>query len=75
MEFNDIIEYWCRLVTEYGNRTLTDEQDRFPALSALARSISDKFPDQYLAGLWKSDLHRGLGHLMRGPASKLISKD
>ncbi|KAI0122304.1 HET-domain-containing protein [Daldinia grandis] len=61
MELNGIMKYWYRLVTEYGNRTLTYEHDRFPALSALARSISGKFPDQqYLAGLWKSDLHRGL---------------
>ncbi|KAI2775240.1 hypothetical protein F4815DRAFT_487455 [Daldinia loculata] len=42
-------------------RLHTSKTGRFPALSALARSISDKFSDQqYLAGLWKSDLHRGL---------------
>ncbi|KAI1444028.1 HET-domain-containing protein [Annulohypoxylon stygium] len=61
MNFSTIMEKWYRMVTVYGNRKLTYENDRFPALSAFARIISEKFPDQqYLAGLWKSDLHRGL---------------
>ncbi|KAI0895550.1 HET-domain-containing protein [Annulohypoxylon nitens] len=59
--FATIMERWYRLVTDYGGRELTYEEDRFPALSAFARIISEKFPgQQYLAGLWKSDLHRGL---------------
>lgn len=61
MRLSDVMDKWYDLVKNYGLRHLTYERDRFPALSALARTISDQFPDQqYLAGLWKSDLHRGL---------------
>ncbi|KAB8293063.1 hypothetical protein EYC80_007423 [Monilinia laxa] len=49
------------LVGEYTKRKLCFEQDRFPAISALTRTICDRFPSQrYLAGLWESDLHKGL---------------
>lgn len=61
MKLSDVMNKWYYLVTRYGKRRLTYERDRFPALSALVRTISDQFPDEkYLAGLWKSDLHRGL---------------
>lgn len=60
MGLSDVMNKWYDLVRNYGLRHLTYERDRFPGLSALARTISDQFPDQqYLAGLWKSDLHRG----------------
>ncbi|KAI4860851.1 HET-domain-containing protein [Hypoxylon rubiginosum] len=60
-KFSDVLVGWYSLVATYGNRALSYERDRFPALSAFPRTISEKFPDQqYLAGLWKSDLHRGL---------------
>lgn len=60
-ELEDVLNHWYHLVTQYGRRALSFEKDRFPALSAFARTISDRFPDQeYLAGVWKSDLHRGL---------------
>jgi hypothetical protein len=52
---------WYNLVEAYAQRKLSIQQDRFPALSALARSFGNGFPAQkYLAGLWASDLHRGL---------------
>lgn len=61
LEFGDVLNEWYNLITVYGNREFSFEKDRFPALSAFPRTISKKFPDeQYLAGLWKSDLHRGL---------------
>lgn len=61
VELGDMLNGWYNHVTSYGQRTLSYERDRFPALSAMPRIICEKFPDQqYLAGLWKSDLHRGL---------------
>ncbi|RWA10239.1 hypothetical protein EKO27_g4884 [Xylaria grammica] len=57
----NVLSHWYLLVTSYGKRMLTHEKDRLPAISAISRSISNMFPDQvYLAGLWKSDLHKGL---------------
>ncbi|APA08190.1 hypothetical protein SS1G_00112 [Sclerotinia sclerotiorum 1980 UF-70] len=52
---------WYGLMSVYVSRKLSYEQDRLPAISALAKSVCDHFSDQkYLAGLWASDLHRGL---------------
>ncbi|KAI1384254.1 HET-domain-containing protein [Hypoxylon trugodes] len=60
-EGKSLLNSWYILVTQYGKRELSYESDRFPALSALARTISEKLQGQeYLAGLWKSDLHKGL---------------
>ncbi|RSM12127.1 hypothetical protein CEP52_002575 [Fusarium oligoseptatum] len=41
-------------------RALTFETDRLPALSALAEQMADLLDDEYLAGLWKGDIVRGL---------------
>jgi hypothetical protein len=51
---------WTKLVQQYAQRQLTDESDRFPALSGLAKIIAGAIKDEYLAGLWKGDLARGL---------------
>lgn len=58
---NDQIRGWYKSMQDYSKRRLTYETDKFPAISALAKLISEENPGQeYLAGLWKSDLHRGL---------------
>ncbi|KAI0186231.1 heterokaryon incompatibility protein-domain-containing protein [Xylaria flabelliformis] len=61
MSLGETLVHWYTMMEAYTERKITFESDRFPAISALARSICDRFPDQkYLAGLWESDLHRGL---------------
>lgn len=57
----DAIDQWYTMVRFYVRRKLSYEKDRLPALSGLARELANSFPDlEYLAGLWKGDLHRGL---------------
>lgn len=57
----DAIDQWYTMVRFYVRRKLSYERDRLPALSGLARALGTLFPDlEYLAGLWKADLHRGL---------------
>ncbi|KAF6524893.1 hypothetical protein HZS61_010688 [Fusarium oxysporum f. sp. conglutinans] len=52
---------WYSMIAGYSARNLTVQQDKFPAISALARSFAEGFPDQkYLAGLWESNIHMGL---------------
>ncbi|RGP62943.1 heterokaryon incompatibility protein het [Fusarium sporotrichioides] len=52
---------WYSMIAGYSARNLTVQQDKFPAISALARTFSERFPCQkYLAGLWESDIHMGL---------------
>ncbi|KAK1466605.1 HET domain-containing protein [Colletotrichum cuscutae] len=49
-------ERWKDLIIEYTRRKLTVPNDKFSALSGLARTFSSALEDEYVAGLWKSDL-------------------
>jgi hypothetical protein len=44
------------IVRPYSSRNFTVETDRLPGISALALKLQTKMNDQYLAGMWKSDL-------------------
>jgi hypothetical protein len=59
-ELIDLYDAWYDLVPLYGKCTLTKESDIFPAISGIAEAIATATGDEYVAGLWKSDLHRGL---------------
>lgn len=51
---------WYELVKTYSEMELTEQTDKFPAISALASAFSEILDDKYVAGLWRSDLRRGL---------------
>ncbi|KAI8715153.1 hypothetical protein NCS52_01022400 [Fusarium sp. LHS14.1] len=51
---------WFRIVSVFSGTRLTRKTDRLPAISGLAKLYQDVFQDQYLAGLWRNDLCRGL---------------
>ncbi|KAK5701791.1 hypothetical protein LTR97_004609 [Elasticomyces elasticus] len=51
---------WCRIVEAYTNCYLSQGDDVLSALSGIADVFSNNAADTYLAGLWKSDLVRGL---------------
>lgn len=55
-----ITEQWYKLILAYSGLQITYETDRLPALSGLASAFSRKLKTTYLAGLWESDLWRGL---------------
>ncbi|EXJ67951.1 uncharacterized protein A1O5_08565 [Cladophialophora psammophila CBS 110553] len=59
-DMKDIYDAWYDLIMLYGKCNLTYASDVFPAISGIASSISRASGDWYVAGLWKSDLHRGL---------------
>ncbi|KAF2825211.1 HET-domain-containing protein, partial [Ophiobolus disseminans] len=56
----DIYDLWHRLVGEYSSRALSWPADKFPAISAVAAEFSKLTSDEYLAGLWRSNLPRDL---------------
>ncbi|RFU81664.1 heterokaryon incompatibility het [Trichoderma arundinaceum] len=57
----DAFDDWYTLVQLYARRELSYVQDTLPAISAFARTTSERLSDQmYLAGLWRADLTRGL---------------
>lgn len=52
---------WYNLIEDHSQRQFTDESDRLIAISGLARMFGEAIKDDgYVAGLWKSDLIRGL---------------
>jgi hypothetical protein len=51
---------WCSLVENYSDCHLTQPSDKMIALAGLAGQFRDMTGDTYLAGLWKSDLHKQL---------------
>lgn len=55
-------ERWRDVISQFSRRNLTYESDVFPAVSGLAEVWIARHQDcgEYLAGLWKADLMRGL---------------
>lgn len=51
---------WYSTIYEYSNRLLTYEEDRLPAVSALAAVFAEETGGTYIAGLWAQDIHNGL---------------
>ncbi|KAH8627219.1 hypothetical protein IG631_16987 [Alternaria alternata] len=56
----ELYQCWNVLTIYYGDRSVTFDEDRLPAIAGLARIVGDALQDQYLAGLWKGDLLEGL---------------
>lgn len=61
---------WYLVVDDYVCRSLTDEKDRLPAFSGIAKEISRHSGCRYKAGLWEKDMHRGLLWSTFGSAAK-----
>jgi hypothetical protein len=57
---SDISELWYRYVQEYSYLELSNPEDKLPALSGLAIEINKSTGDEYLCGLWRSQLLREL---------------
>ncbi|KAF1829959.1 HET-domain-containing protein [Decorospora gaudefroyi] len=55
-----VYEWWTAHGSDFEDRKLSDRRDKFPAMSGLAKVIADTIQDEYVAGLWKGDLIRGL---------------
>jgi hypothetical protein len=53
------LEYYS-LVQEYCKRQLTKTSDKLPAFSGIATNLQPVLGGDYLAGIWASDLTRGL---------------
>ncbi|GAP93106.2 putative neutral alkaline non-lysosomal ceramidase [Rosellinia necatrix] len=54
-----IYDIWLEFGQRYSGRILTYPQDALPAISGAAKLFAEKLSDDYLAGIWRSDL-RGL---------------
>ncbi|KAF2729073.1 HET-domain-containing protein, partial [Polyplosphaeria fusca] len=59
-ETRDLYDLWHRLVGTYSRRAISYPADKLPAISAVAAVFSKLTKDEYLAGLWRSNLARDL---------------
>jgi hypothetical protein len=73
MQSSDLYDAWYDLVMLYGKCDLSVLSDIFPAISGIVKSISRASGDEYVAGLWKGDMHRGL--LWTAPDSTSSRRD
>src|SRR3569833_2524102 len=49
-------QYWTRFVEGFGRCSITMPHDRLIAIAGVAKSLQPILHDEYLAGLWKSDI-------------------
>lgn len=66
-KISEIMAVWRTIVSEYSKKELTYETDVLPALSGLASLIHTATGDQYLAGIWRSDLPKALRWIPDSP--------
>jgi hypothetical protein len=57
---NEPLHWWYRLVEQYQRRAITRVEDRLPAIGGLAQHFAERLSIEYIAGLWKNDILRGL---------------
>lgn len=60
MTNKEVQDFWASTVVQYSERLLSEEGDKLPALSGLASRVRSVYQDDYLAGLWRSNLIIGL---------------
>jgi Heterokaryon incompatibility protein (HET) len=53
-------KWWYSTIQVYMRRRFTFESDMLPGIAGIAKHFSQITGDQYIAGLWYSDLFRGL---------------
>ncbi|KAF2650788.1 HET-domain-containing protein [Lophiostoma macrostomum CBS 122681] len=59
-EKNELYDIWYAIALAHSERNITFQSDKLPTLSGMAKLYADTAADEYLAGLWASDLHCGL---------------
>jgi hypothetical protein len=60
------IDFWNKIVQNYGKCSFTKPEDRLIAIAGVAKSIQPLLNDEYLAGLWKKDLPYNLVWVIYG---------
>lgn len=52
----EIFQIWEVVVKDYSTRSMTNQEDKLPALSGIVRYFQTAMNDAYLAGLWRKHL-------------------
>lgn len=64
-----LLKRWMNVVREYSKRSLTNWNDRLPAVAGLAQFLQDERCGRYLAGMWEAWIQNQLTWFV-GSASK-----
>jgi hypothetical protein len=56
----DVFRDWYSVVEEYSYLQLSREEDIFPAISGISKQFRTLLGSQYIAGLWRDSIPRGL---------------
>lgn len=59
-QLRDFLSGWYKIIMAYTRRSLTYARDKLPALQGLAEKYKEVINDDYIYGLWKSNLPMGL---------------
>ena len=68
-------QLWDMVVTNYTRRHLTFAKDKLPALGGIALELHQQTGDEYMAGIWRSQLPLALMWNTRKAASRLLSNN
>ena len=55
-----LLSIWYSIITAYGPRKLTKQQDKLVALGGIAALLAEKLEDRYYAGIWRKSMIEGL---------------
>ena len=64
------MDYWRKSVEFYSRRNFTHDSDKLRAISGCAQWIKSRTGDDYLAGLWASDLRTQVFWYAEAPSSR-----
>ncbi|PMD40654.1 HET-domain-containing protein, partial [Hyaloscypha variabilis F] len=61
---------WYNIVETYLQRDLTLVEDKFPAISGIAKAVEKRTGFEYRAGIWLDDFHCGLSWFIEGRSER-----
>jgi len=61
---------WYNIVETYMKRELTFVDDKFPAISGIAKAVAKRVGFEYIAGIWLEDIHFGLSWFIEGKSER-----
>lgn len=56
----ELLHAWYGCLADFSERNISFMRDRLPAISGLVQLLRQQLPGEYYAGVWKTDIHRGL---------------
>jgi hypothetical protein len=68
-------EMWYAMAEEYSKRKLTNHSDTLPAVDGLASRFAHVHGGSYVQGLWREDMHYGLGWFTSFDPRRLRRRD